>query len=282
MHIIPRWQFWIDCGGTFTDIVAQRPDGQLLIHKLLSDDPEHYSDAALQGIRNILGLAPNAPLPTEQIEAIKIGTTVGTNALLEQKGERTVLVITKGFRDILRIGYQNRPDIFALHIKLPEMLYEQVIEVTERCSAKGEKLIPVDLESVKKDLQAAYASGICSTAIVLMHSYRYPNHELEVAELAQEIGFTQISVSHRVSPLMRIVSRGETTVVDAYLSPVLNRYISKVKSAMDEGGAKTRLMFMQSNGGSCRCICFSGKRQYSIRSCRRNYRGCSHFKNGRI
>lgn len=159
MHIIPRWQFWIDRGGTFTDIVAQRPDGQLLIYKLLSDDPEHYSDAALQGIRNILGLATNAPLPTEQIEAIKIGTTVGTNALLEQKGERTVLVITKGFRDILRIGYQNRPDIFALHIKLPEMLYEQVIEVTERCSAQGEKLIPVDLESVKKDLQAAYASG---------------------------------------------------------------------------------------------------------------------------
>jgi 5-oxoprolinase (ATP-hydrolysing) len=258
-----RWQFWIDRGGTFTDIVARRPDGRLLVHKLLSDHPERYSDAALQGIRDILGLPAGARLPTEQIEAVKMGTTVGTNALLERKGERTVLVITRGFRDALRIGYQNRPDIFALHILLPELIYERVIEVTERYGAHGETLIPLDLEAAERDLKAAFDAGIRSVAIVFMHAYRYPDHELRVAELARYIGFEQVSVSHQVSPLMRLVSRGDTTVVDAYLSPLLQRYVSQVAGALhSKTGAETghtRLLFMQSNGGLVDARRFQGK-----------------------
>jgi 5-oxoprolinase (ATP-hydrolysing) len=213
-----RWQFWIDRGGTFTDIVARRPDGTLLIHKLLSENPERYKDAPVQGIREILGLPADAPIPAEQIEVVKMGTTVATNALLERKGDRTVLAITKGFRDALRIGYQNRPDIFARQIILPEMLYERVIEVEERYSARGEELVPVNLESVRQSLQDAYDAGIGSCAIVFMHGYRYPAHEKEVATLARTIGFTRVSVSHEISPLMKLVSRGDTTVVDAYLS----------------------------------------------------------------
>jgi len=251
----PRWQFWIDRGGTFTDIVAQHPNKHLLTHKLLSDNPEQYQDAAVQGIREILGITKDAPLPTHQIAAVKMGTTVATNALLERKGERTVLLITKGFGDALRIGYQNRPDIFALNIVLPELLYEQVIEVDERYSAKGEELKPVSLESVRTQLQAARQLGIFSVAIVFMHGYRYPQHEKQVATLAHELGFTQISVSHQVSPLIKLISRGDTTVVDAYLSPILRRYVDSVAGVL--GDAK--LLFMQSNGGLTDAKLFQGK-----------------------
>lgn len=256
-----RWQFWIDRGGTFTDIVARRPDGQLVIHKLLSENPERYTDAPVQGIREILGISVDAPIPAEQIEVVKMGTTVATNALLERKGDRTVLIITKGFRDALRIGYQNRPDIFARQIILPEMLYERVIEVEERYSAQGEELKPVNLEQTRAGLQDAYNAGIRSCAIVLMHGYRYQAHEKEVATIALEVGFTQVSVSHEVTPLMKLVSRGDTTVVDAYLSPILRRYVDQVASRL--GGVGTpdavSLQFMQSNGGLTDAQVFQGK-----------------------
>ncbi|MBD1944586.1 hydantoinase B/oxoprolinase family protein [Coleofasciculus sp. FACHB-712] len=259
-----RWQFWIDRGGTFTDIVARRPDGQLVIHKLLSENPERYTDAPIQGIRDILGVAADAPIPSEQIAVVKMGTTVATNALLERKGDRTLLVITQGFRDALRIGYQNRPDIFARHIVLPEMLYERVIEVEERYSAQGEELIPVETGYIAS-LQEAYNDGIRSCAIVFMHGYRYPEHEKQIADAARKIGFTQVSVSHEVSPLMKLVSRGDTTVVDAYLSPILRRYVDRVASQLAslESEFSTQnspqLMFMQSNGGLTDAQQFQGK-----------------------
>ncbi|HWQ48779.1 MAG TPA: hydantoinase B/oxoprolinase family protein [Methanosarcina sp.] len=286
------WQFWIDRGGTFTDIVARSPDGKLITHKLLSDDPCHYKDAAMHGIRQILGLPGNAPLPAEIIESIKMGTTVGTNALLERKGERTVLVINKGFGDALRIGYQNRPDIFAQKIELPEQLYERIIEVSGRVGADGKELFPLDLENAKKALEAAFEAGIRSVAIVLMHAYRFPEHELKLGRLARDIGFTQVSLSHQASPLIKLVSRGETTVVDAYLSPVLRRYVNMVQESLEEGkegeesGNKAennsarsgdkketdirdekgdevkrspRLMFMQSSGGLTDAETFQGK-----------------------
>lgn len=256
-----RWQFWIDRGGTFTDIVAQRPDGQLIIHKLLSENPERYTDAPVQGIREILGIPADAPIPAEQIEVVKMGTTVATNALLERKGDAVVLVTTKGFRDALRIGYQNRPDIFARQIILPEMLYERVIEVEERYSAQGEELTPVNLEETRAGLQDAYNAGIRSCAIAFMHGYRYPAHEKELATIALEIGFTQVSVSHEISPLMKLVSRGDTTVVDAYLSPILRRYVDQVAGQL--GGVGTpdavSLQFMQSNGGLTDATAFQGK-----------------------
>ncbi len=226
------WQFWVDRGGTFTDIVAKAPDGRLLVYKLLSEQPHRYTDAVLQGIRHILNIPPEAPIPAARIQAIKMGTTVGTNALLERKGEPTVLVITKGFKDALRIGYQNRPDIFALEIKLPSPLYTEVIEVAERYTAQGEELQPVNLISVTRDLQMMYDREFRSCAIAFLHAYRYPDHELQVAKIAQEIGFTQISISHQVSPLMKLISRGDTTVVDAYLSPILDRYIQQLTLAL--------------------------------------------------
>ncbi len=250
-----RWQFWIDRGGTFTNIVARRPDGGLLTHKLLSDNPEHYPDAALQGIRELLGVPSDQPIPAERIAAVKMGTTVATNALLERKGDRVLLLITRGFGDALRIAYQNRPDLFALHIVLPELLYERAAEVTERYSAHGEVLVPLDLDSARVPLEAAWRDGIRSVAIVFMHGYRYPDHEQQVAELARQIGYTQISVSHTVSPLQKLVSRGDTTVVDAYLSPILRRYVDRVAGAL--GGA--RLLFMQSNGGLVDARFFQGK-----------------------
>ncbi len=256
------WEFWIDRGGTFTDIVAKRPDGTLLIHKLLSENPERYTDAPVQGIRDILGIPADAPIPADDIAVVKMGTTVATNALLERKGDRTVLLITKGFRDALRIGYQNRPDIFARQIILPEMLYERVIEVEERYSAQGEELISLNFEAVRPQLQAAYDDGILSCAIVFMHGYRYPEHEQRMASIAKEIGFTQISVSHEVSPLMKLVSRGDTTVVDAYLSPILRRYVNQVASQLvfaTNKGQMTKLMFMQSNGGLADAENFQGK-----------------------
>jgi 5-oxoprolinase (ATP-hydrolysing) len=233
-----RWQFWIDRGGTFTDVVARRPDGQLVVHKLLSENPDRYTDAPLQGIRELMALAPDDPIPAAEIAALKMGTTVATNALLERKGDRTLLVITDGFQDALRIGYQNRPDIFARHIELPEMLYERVIGVPERIDAHGKILQSLKTESKQalvEQLQDAYDEGIRACAIVLMHGYRYPIHERQVAELAHQVGFTQISVSHEVSPLMKLVSRGDTTVVDAYLSPILRRYVDRIAAELQEG-----------------------------------------------
>jgi 5-oxoprolinase (ATP-hydrolysing) len=250
-----KWQFWIDRGGTFTDIVARRPDGRLLSHKLLSENPERYTDAALQGIRDLLGLHAGDRLPAERIEAIKMGTTVATNALLEKKGERTLLVITRGFADALRIAYQNRPKLFERRIVLPELLYERAVEVDERMTAEGEELRPVDLEAARSALRQAYQSGIRSAAIALLHGYRYTEHERQVAALAREIGFTQVSVSHEVSPLMKLVGRGDTTVVDAYLSPILRRYVDQVAAETGD----TRLMFMQSNGGLVDARRFQGK-----------------------
>ncbi len=249
------WQFWIDRGGTFTDIVARRPDGNIVTHKLLSENPEQYDDAALQGIRDLLGLAPEQAIPADAIEAVKMGTTVATNALLERKGERTVLVITKGFGDALRIGYQNRPRLFDRRIRLPEMLHERVIEVDERVMADGTVLAAPDLDAVGAELRAAFDDGIGSAAIVFIHGYRYPAHEHAVARLANDIGFVRVSASHLVSPLMKLVSRGDTTVADAYLSPILRRYVDRVASELGD----TRLMFMQSNGGLTDARLFQGK-----------------------
>ncbi|WP_135610890.1 hydantoinase B/oxoprolinase family protein [Methanococcoides sp. AM1] len=254
-----KWHFWIDRGGTFTDVVAMRPDGSIVTQKLLSEDPEHYEDAAIQGIRRLLGLSKDDELPRQKIDCIKMGTTVGTNALLERKGEASALVITKGFKDALRIGYQNRPDIFALEIELPEVLYEEVLEVEQRHSARGEELIVPDEEKIRKDLEVVYASGIRSLAVVLMHSYRYPEHELAIERIAQGIGFNNISLSHRVSPLIKIVGRGETTMVDTYLSPVLQRYVNRILSVLHADGNNTKLLFMQSNGGLTDAMSFRGK-----------------------
>ena len=250
-----KWQFWIDRGGTFTDVVGRRPDGGLVTAKLLSENPERYADAAIEGIRNLLGLAPGEALPEAAIAAVKMGTTVATNALLERRGDRTALVITKGFADALRIGYQNRPDIFARHIVLPEPLYEAVAEINERVTAEGEVLRPLDPEEAGAALRRLYETGIRAVAIVFLHGYRHPAHERLAAEIARRIGFTQISVSHEASPLMKLIGRGDTTVADAYLSPVLRRYVDRIASAL----RGTRLLFMQSNGGLAEASRFQGK-----------------------
>lgn len=259
---IPKWQFWIDRGGTFTDIVAQRPDGKIVVHKLLSENPERYADAPLQGIREVMNLAMEIPIPADRIAAVKMGTTVATNALLERKGDRTLLLITQGFRDALKIGYQNRPNIFARQIILPESLYEQAIEVEERYSAQGEELLPVQVnDELMAALRRAYEAGIRSCAIAFLHGYRYPKHEQQVAELVREMGFTQISVSHQVSPLMKLIGRGDTTVVDAYLSPILRRYVDRIAAQLSssEMASTCQLMFMQSNGGLTDAQHFQGK-----------------------
>jgi 5-oxoprolinase (ATP-hydrolysing) len=226
------WDFWIDRGGTFTDVVGRRPDGTLVAHKLLSENPEAYADAAVQGIRDLLGLSAGDPIPAGRVNAVKMGTTVATNALLERKGDRTLLVITKGFRDALKIGYQARPKIFAKQIIKPDMLYERVAEVDERVRADGTVEQEPDLDAVRAELEAAKAEGIDAVAIVFMHAYRFPEHEKRVAALAREIGFAQVSVSHEVSPLIKLVGRGDTTVVDAYLSPILRRYVARVAGEM--------------------------------------------------
>jgi 5-oxoprolinase (ATP-hydrolysing) len=242
------WDFWIDRGGTFTDVVARRPDGSLVAHKLLSENPGAYRDAAVQGIRNLIGLAPGVPIPAGQIGAIKMGTTVATNALLERKGERTVLLTTKGFRDALKIGYQARPKIFARHIIKPEILFERVIEVDERVRADGTIEAVPDLTAVRAELERALADGIKAAAIVFMHAYHHQKHEREIAALARSMGFLQVSVSHEVSPLIKLVGRGDTTVVDAYLSPILRRYVAQVaddlKAGESAGANAPRLMFM--------------------------------------
>jgi 5-oxoprolinase (ATP-hydrolysing) len=257
------WDFWIDRGGTFTDVVARRPDGSLAAHKLLSENPGAYRDAAVQGIRDLLGLAPGAPIPAGRIGAIKMGTTVATNALLERKGERTVLVTTKGFRDALKIGYQARPKIFARHIIKPEILFERVIEVDERVRADGTVEAVPDLGQVRGDLERALADGIKAVAIVFMHAYHHPKHEREVAALARSMDFLQVSVSHEVSPLIKLVGRGDTTMVDAYLSPILRRYVAQVaddlRAGESAGANEPRLMFMMSSGGLTAADLFQGK-----------------------
>ena len=250
-----QWKFWIDRGGTFTDIAARSPEGQIETLKLLSENPEQYPDAAVEGIRRLMRAEPGNALDGTKIDHVKMGTTVATNALLERKGDRTVLVTTKGFADALRIGYQNRPNLFAQNIVLPDLLHTHVIEAQERMQADGTVLIPLDEQALHSDLQAAFDRGYRSAAVVFMHGYRFAEHEKRVGEIAQAIGFEQISLSHDVSPLMKLVSRGDTTVVDAYLSPILRRYVDQVRSQVSE----TRLMFMQSNGGLTDATYFQGK-----------------------
>ena len=250
-----RWQFWIDRGGTFTDIVARKPDGSLATHKLLSDNPEQYRDAAIAGIRHLLGQAPGEAIRPEVVECVKMGTTVATNALLERKGEPTLLVTTRGFHDALRIAYQNRPRLFDRNIVLPELLYSAVVEAEERVGANGEVLQPLDEALLKRELLAQYQKGLQSVAIVFMHGWRYTAHEKAASRIARDIGFTQISTSHETSPMMKFVSRGDTTVVDAYLSPILRRYVEQVAGEMP--GVK--LFFMQSSGGLSDAHAFQGK-----------------------
>ena len=257
-----RWDFWIDRGGTFTDIVGRKPDGSLVAHKLLSENPEAYADAAVHGIRDLLGLKSGEPIPPGIVGAVKMGTTVATNALLERNGDRVLLLITRGFRDALKIGYQARPKIFARHIIKPDMLYERVAEVDERVRADGTVERALDLEAVRGELETAKRDGIEAVAIVLMHAYRYPEHETTIAALAREMGFAQVSVSHEVSPLIKLVGRGDTTVVDAYLSPILRRYVSTVSNDMHADGntaSDVRLMFMMSSGGLTAAELFQGK-----------------------
>ncbi|OWV74583.1 5-oxoprolinase [Rhizobium sp. R339] len=255
-----QWDFWIDRGGTFTDIVARRPDGSLVAHKLLSENPEAYRDPAVHGIRELLGLKAGDPIPSERIGAVKMGTTVATNALLERKGDPTLLVTTKGFRDALEIGYQARADIFAKKIVKPELLYADVIEADERVLADGAVERPLDEDNLRQALETAYAGGLRAVAIVFMHAYRYPEHEERAAAIARAIGFTQISPSHVVSPLIKLVGRGDTAVVDAYLSPVLRRYVDQVAAELGATeGQGPKLMFMQSSGGLTDAHLFQGK-----------------------
>ena len=252
------WQFWIDRGGTFTDVVALRPDGLLETAKLLSENPEQYDDAAAEGIRRfVLGSEPGSD--PGGIEAIKMGTTVATNALLERQGSPTALVVTQGFADALAIGYQNRPDIFALNIVKPEPLYECVVEAKERLNAAGNLIEALNEDAITASLQQCVASGINSVAICLVHGYRFPQHENRIAEIASEIGLAQISVSHDVESLIKFVSRAETTLADAYLTPVLNNYIDSLRNALTKISTPNRLLFMQSNGGLVLADKFRGK-----------------------
>jgi 5-oxoprolinase (ATP-hydrolysing) len=252
---LARWEFWIDRGGTFTDVVGRAPDGGLHTLKLLSENPEQYPDAAVEGMRRLLGLRPGEAITPEQVAGVKMGTTVATNALLERKGEPTLLVITRGFRDALRIASQNRPRLFDRRIVLPEMLYERVIEADERVGAEGNVVTPLDEAGLRADLQVAFDAGLRACAIVFMHGWCHTAHELAAGELAREIGYTQVSVSHQVSPLMKLVPRGDTTVVDAYLSPILHRYVQQVAAQMPG----VPLVFMQSSGGLTDARRFAGK-----------------------
>jgi len=254
------WQIWIDRGGTFTDVVARRPDGRLVCHKLLSENPERYRDAAVQGIRDLLGIEPGTTIPPATIEHVKMGTTVATNALLERTGDRTLLVTNKGFGDALRIGYQARPRIFDLHIVLPSLLYEQVVEVNARVDVDGNVLRDLNEDEIRPALVAACESGIRSVAIALMHGYRHRDHEKRLGILCRDIGFSQVSLSHEASPLIKLVARGDTTVVDAYLSPILRRYVDQVADELGiDDTSSTKLMFMQSSGGLTDARLFQGK-----------------------
>jgi len=254
-----QWQFWVDRGGTFTDIIAKAPNGVLHTKKLLSENPEAYEDAALHGIRDFLGLKKSDPIPQEKIKTVKMGTTVATNALLEKKGDATILVITQGLKDIIEIGTQARPDIFALNIRKPDLLYSDVKEIKERILASGDIETPLDLEAAQATLTKAYEDGFRSIAIVLMHAYKYPAHEKTLVALAKKTGFTQISASHDVSPLAKIVPRGETTIVDAYLSPVLRRYIDRISAIINDDDMPGKLLFMQSSGGLVDARKFRGR-----------------------
>ena len=250
-----RWQFWIDRGGTFTDVVGRAPDGALHPLKLLSENPGQYADAAVEGMRRLLGLKAGESITPALVECVKMGTTVATNALLERKGERTLLVTTQGFRDVLRIATQARPRLFDRHIVLPELLYERVVEAEERIGADGSLVTPLNSAALRSDLQTAFESGLRACAIVFMHGWRYTAHEAKAAALARELGFTQVSVSHAVSPMMKLVPRGDTTVVDAYLSPILQRYVQQVAAQMPG----VPLYFMQSSGGLTDAQRFAGK-----------------------
>ncbi|MDO5530300.1 MAG: hydantoinase/oxoprolinase family protein, partial [Paracoccus sp. (in: a-proteobacteria)] len=257
-----KWDFWIDRGGTFTDIIGRAPDGATLPLKLLSDNPEAYEDAAVAGIRRLLGIADGAPMEPARVGVVRMGTTVATNALLERKGERTALLITRGFRDALRLGYQARPDIFAKEIILPEQLYDKVIEVDERLRADGSVETPLDIEALGEALDSLRSEGFDSVAIVLMHAWRNPAHEAALAEEVRGRGFAQVSVSHEVSPLIKLVGRGDTTVVDAYLSPILRRYVQRVGAALGAtpaGEDGPDLQFMMSSGGLTAAERFQGK-----------------------
>ena len=253
------WQFCIDRGGTFTDIVARSPNGPLLTHKLLSENPEAYTDAATAGIADLLQVTRGQPLPTERIARVKMGTTVATNALLERKGDPVLLLVSEGFRNAFEIGYQARPKIFARKIEKPSMLYVRVAEVPERIRADGGVETQLDTAAARAVLDAARADGISSVAVVFMHAYAHPKHEKIAAELAREAGFAQISVSHEVSPLVKFVGRGDTTVVDAYLSPLLYRYVDRVAGVLASETSRTRLLFMQSSGGLASAHLFKGK-----------------------
>jgi 5-oxoprolinase (ATP-hydrolysing) len=253
---VPGWQFWIDRGGTFTDLVARAPDGCLHQTKLLSEDPAHYQDAALAGIRRFLGLKEGQPLPSGFLEAVKMGTTVGTNALLTGAGEPTLLITTLGFRDALLIGDQARPDIFALDIRKPAPLYKEVIEARERMAADGAVLRPLDRDALIKRLRAARTDGYEACAIAFLHAWKNPAHELEAGELARQAGFSQVSLSHQASPLIKFIPRAETAVLDATLSPPVRRYVSQVAAELP---ADCRLEFMQSNGGLVQADAFQGK-----------------------
>ena len=254
-----KWQFWIDRGGTFTDIVAKTPENRLLTRKLLSENPEAYEDAALHGIREFLGLSNEDTIPADLVSAVKMGTTVATNALLEKKGDDTVLAITQGFKDIIEIGYQARPKTFELNIKKPDLLYSEVFEVAERLFENGAVDVQLNLESTRASLQNSFDKGYRSIAIVLMHAFKFPEHEIEVMKLAQDIGFEQISASHEVSPLTKIVSRGQTTIVDAYLTPILRRYVDRIAAAMGNTTQPGQLLFMQSSGGLVDAKKFRGR-----------------------
>ena len=256
-----KWQFWVDRGGTFTDLVARTPQGDSQTLKLLSESPEHYDDAVLEGIHRLMQVPSTEPIPCWQIESIRIGTTVATNALLERKGVPTLLLTTQGFADALKIGYQNRPDLFALDIQLPDLLYSEVLEIDERLAGDGSVVRPLSAGRYLEALQAAYQRGIRSVAVVCMHAYKNPCHELAIGEIAQQAGFTQISLSHQISPLVKFVGRGDTTVVDAYLSPILSRYVQRLSKALPN----TRLLFMQSCGGL---------------SSAENFRGCNSLLSG--
>ncbi|MBN9438664.1 hydantoinase B/oxoprolinase family protein [Bosea sp. (in: a-proteobacteria)] len=254
-----RWDFWIDRGGTFTDVIGRDLEGKLHARKLLSENPGAYRDAAVQGIRDHLGLKTGEPIPAGLVGEVRMGTTVATNALLERKGDRTLLVTTKGFRDALRIGYQARPNIFAKEIIKPEQLYEAVVEVEERVLADGTVERAPDEAAIRTALQARYDDGFRAVAIVFMHGYRYSAHEQVAARIAREIGFPQVSVSHEVSPLIKLVGRGDTAVVDAYLSPILGRYVAQVSEELDIVRTGARLMFMMSSGGLTAAELFQGK-----------------------
>ena len=249
-----KWQFWVDRGGTFTDLIARTPEGLLKTTKLLSDNPGHYDDAVLHGIGTLMAVPAGAPLPSRQIDCVRMGTTVATNALLERKGARTLLVTTRGYADVLKIGYQNRPDIFALDIQLPEPLYQQVLEIDERLAADGSVITPLQAADYRQDLVRARAAGVEAVAVVFMHAYRNPAHERALGAVARELGFKQVTLSHETSALIKFVGRGDTTVVDAYVSPVLYRYIRQLQAALPH----TRLLFMQSNGGLIEADRFQG------------------------